>query len=141
MRLRGGFCRTEKVLETDSAVELTANQVAHSVDRLSSVVGGVDVDSEGAAALRHVDNTSDGSGHLARIGIGWRQISQLLGHLVHEAGVEGLVLIRDFCLRGVAAPNHVSVAWDSSRRSPLISEFVSIAMSELLDRPGGDNQV
>jgi DNA-binding transcriptional LysR family regulator len=38
-------------------------------------------------------------------------------------------------------PNHVSLAWDSSRRSPLISEFVSIAMSELLDRPGGDNTV
>ncbi|MGA7420791.1 MAG: LysR substrate-binding domain-containing protein [Acidimicrobiales bacterium] len=36
------------------------------------------------------------------------------------------------------APNHVCLAWDSSRRSPLIGEFVSIATSELLDRPGGD---
>jgi DNA-binding transcriptional LysR family regulator len=34
------------------------------------------------------------------------------------------------------APNHVSLAWDSSRRSPLIGEFVAIATSELLDRPG-----
>jgi DNA-binding transcriptional LysR family regulator len=33
-------------------------------------------------------------------------------------------------------PNHVSLAWDSSRRSPLIGEFVAIATSELLDRPG-----
>ena len=33
-------------------------------------------------------------------------------------------------------PNHVSLAWDSSRRSPLIDEFVAIATSELLDRSG-----
>jgi DNA-binding transcriptional LysR family regulator len=33
------------------------------------------------------------------------------------------------------APNHVSLAWDSSRRSPLIGEFVAIATSELRDRP------
>jgi DNA-binding transcriptional LysR family regulator len=34
------------------------------------------------------------------------------------------------------APNHVSLAWDSSRHSPLIAEFVAIATSELLDGPG-----
>jgi DNA-binding transcriptional LysR family regulator len=34
------------------------------------------------------------------------------------------------------APNHVSLAWDGSRRSPLIEEFVAIATSELLERPG-----
>jgi DNA-binding transcriptional LysR family regulator len=34
------------------------------------------------------------------------------------------------------APNQVSLAWDSSRRSPLIDEFVAIATSELLGRPG-----
>jgi DNA-binding transcriptional LysR family regulator len=38
------------------------------------------------------------------------------------------------------APSHVSLAWDSSRRSPLISEFIAIATSEPLDRPGaGDS--
>jgi len=39
------------------------------------------------------------------------------------------------------APNHVSLAWDSSRRSPLIHEFVAIATSELLERPGAGNPV
>jgi DNA-binding transcriptional LysR family regulator len=33
------------------------------------------------------------------------------------------------------APNQVSVAWDGSRRSPLITEFVAIATSEPLDHP------
>jgi DNA-binding transcriptional LysR family regulator len=33
------------------------------------------------------------------------------------------------------APNQVCLAWDSSRRSPLIDEFVAIATSELLDGP------
>jgi DNA-binding transcriptional LysR family regulator len=37
------------------------------------------------------------------------------------------------------APNQVSLAWDSSRQSPLIGEFVAIATSELLDRPGVAN--
>jgi DNA-binding transcriptional LysR family regulator len=32
-------------------------------------------------------------------------------------------------------PNQVSLAWDSSRRSPLITEFVAIATSEPLDHP------
>ena len=34
------------------------------------------------------------------------------------------------------APNHVSLARNSSRRSPLIADFVPIATSKLLDRPG-----
>jgi DNA-binding transcriptional LysR family regulator len=34
------------------------------------------------------------------------------------------------------APNQVCLAWDGSRRSPLIDEFVAIATSSLLDRPG-----
>jgi DNA-binding transcriptional LysR family regulator len=33
-------------------------------------------------------------------------------------------------------PNHVSLAWDSTRHNPLIGEFVSIATSELLERFG-----
>ena len=52
-------------------------------------------------------------------------------HLLHAGDVTH-VGIEDI------APNHVCLAWDSSRRSPLIGEFVSIATSELLDRPGGD---
>jgi len=39
------------------------------------------------------------------------------------------------------APNHVSLAWASSRHSPLIGEFVSIATSKLLDRPGANEPV
>jgi DNA-binding transcriptional LysR family regulator len=38
-------------------------------------------------------------------------------------------------------PNHVSLAWDSSRCSPLIGEFVAIATSELLDHPGAGDPV
>jgi len=34
------------------------------------------------------------------------------------------------------APTFVSLAWDSARHSPIIDEFVAIATSELLERPG-----
>jgi DNA-binding transcriptional LysR family regulator len=38
-------------------------------------------------------------------------------------------------------PNQVSLAWDSSRRTPLINEFVAIATSELLDPAGESHPV
>ncbi|WP_327327642.1 hypothetical protein OG735_37785 [Streptomyces sp. NBC_01210] len=54
--------RCEEVLEPDAGEELGADAVGDVADLFGAVVHGVDMDAEGAGAMRGVDDFDDGVG-------------------------------------------------------------------------------
>lgn len=96
----------EQVVEADALIEAFAVAAAELVDLGGAVVGGVDVDAEGAPALGEVDDADDLACDVGRVGVGGRELGELGRDLVHQPGVVGLVGVGD---RGVLHSRHRAI--------------------------------
>ncbi|XOQ67116.1 MAG: hypothetical protein ACFWT5_10780 [Pseudomonas helleri] len=83
----------KQVFQADTPKHLCSHTISHTVDDLGSVLGGVDMATEGACAQRHIDDVDNRPRDVLHIGVGRFQCRKAFEGLLRHTGVRSVFIL------------------------------------------------
>jgi hypothetical protein len=90
----------QEVRKTDAAIHLAAHPIGDAVHHFGSVLGRIDMNTEGALAKGSIDDSNDLTRDLDRIGVGWLETRKTFECLIRDTGVGARFILSDTGLVG-----------------------------------------